>query len=57
MTKCEEINAEKKNLGQALLYSKPKIGVSMLLYLTVTIEVISSVLITEEDGHQLPITI
>lgn len=45
----------KNYLGRTPLLSKPKDGEPLLLYLAVTEESISSVLVREEETHQLPI--
>ncbi|KAL2527153.1 Ribonuclease H [Abeliophyllum distichum] len=54
-TECETaFHALKEHLGHAPLLSKPKVGEPMLLYLAVSEESVSSVLIQEEE-HQLPV--
>lgn len=53
---CEEVlRALKKHLGQAPLLSKPKVREPLLLYPTMTTEVVSSVLISKERDCQLSV--
>ncbi|KAL2504489.1 Ribonuclease H [Abeliophyllum distichum] len=54
-TECETaFQALKEHLGHAPLLSKPKAGEPLLLYLAVSEESVSSVLVREEE-HQLPV--
>ncbi|XP_022880710.1 uncharacterized protein LOC111397978 [Olea europaea var. sylvestris] len=53
---CEKVlQALKKHLGEVPLLSKPKPQESLLLYLAVSDEAVSAVIVREEDEHQLPV--
>ncbi|XP_022858883.1 uncharacterized protein LOC111379689 [Olea europaea var. sylvestris] len=56
ISKCEAaLQGLKEHLGVAPLLFKPKEGKALILYLDVSTEVVSSVLIRKEDGTQLPV--
>ncbi|XP_022891660.1 uncharacterized protein LOC111406473 [Olea europaea var. sylvestris] len=51
----EAFQALKKHLGEAPLLSKPKPQESLLLYLAVSNEAVSAVIVREENEHQLSV--
>ncbi|XP_022891636.1 uncharacterized protein LOC111406442 [Olea europaea var. sylvestris] len=55
-SECEEaFQALKKHLGETPLLSKPQPREPLLLYLAISDEAISAVLVREENTHQLPV--